>query len=196
MIKTLRNVLRVDKESFKVPSSVQDTIPIKRIWPDGIFKVGSNKYSRTFRFTDINYSVASRDDQMAMFLDYCELLNSLEVGATSKITINNRRLNKSSFSVNMLQLKDDSLDMYREEYNTMLMDKAMAGSGIVQEKYITVSVIKNSYEEAKPSSPEFPADLAARFAHLSSKATELEAKERMRIFHDFFRVGEEEGLSI
>ncbi len=155
MIKTLRNVLRADKESFKVPSSVQDTIPIKRIWPDGIFKVGSNKYSRTFRFTDINYSVASRDDQMAMFLDYCELLNSLEVGATSKITINNRRLNKSSFSVNMLQLKDDSLDMYREEYNTMLMDKAMAGSGIVQDKYITVSVIKNSYEEAKPSSPEF-----------------------------------------
>ena len=71
---------------------MQDTIPIKRVWPDGIFQVGS-KFSKTFKFSDINYSVASNDDRMAMFLDYCELLNSLEVGATTKITINNRKFN-------------------------------------------------------------------------------------------------------
>ena len=72
MIKTLRNVLKADKESFKVPNSVQQTIPIKRLWPDGTFQVG-NKFSRTFRFTDINYSVASRDAKLAMFLQYADV---------------------------------------------------------------------------------------------------------------------------
>lgn len=41
MIKTLQNVLRQDKERFIVPKGVQDVIPIKRIWNDGVFKVGN-----------------------------------------------------------------------------------------------------------------------------------------------------------
>ena len=191
MIKTLKQVMNADRESYKVPRSVQEAIPIRRIWPDGIFQVG-NKFSKTFRFTDINYSVASKDDQMAMFLDYCELLNSLEVGATTKITINNRRLNQRNFEKNLLPHLGDELDHYRDEYNKMLMDKAMSGSGIVQEKYVTVSVVKQTYEEAKTFFTRVAAELTTRFAQLSSKSLELDATERMRIFHDFFRMGEEE----
>mgnify|MGYP002732353637 CR=1 FL=1 len=183
--------MNADRESYKVPRSVQEAIPIRRIWPDGIFQVG-NKFSKTFRFTDINYSVASKDDHMAMFLDYCDLLNSLEVGATTKITINNRRLNQRNFEKNLLPHLGDELDHYRDEYNKMLMDKAMSGSGIVQEKYVTVSVVKQTYEEAKTFFTRVAAELTTRFAQLSSKSLELDATERMRIFHDFFRMGEEE----
>ena len=49
LIKTLSQTLKQDKEKFKVPKSVQQAIPIRKIWPDGIFQVES-KYSRTFRF--------------------------------------------------------------------------------------------------------------------------------------------------
>ena len=38
LIKTLSQALRMDKERFKVPRSVQQAIPIQRIWPDGIFQ--------------------------------------------------------------------------------------------------------------------------------------------------------------
>lgn len=61
MIKSIKAILAQDKEKFKVPRKVQDLIPIKNIWPDGIFKVG-NKFSKSFRFSDINYLVASRED--------------------------------------------------------------------------------------------------------------------------------------
>lgn len=44
MSKTLRTALKMDKEKFTVPRSVQQTIPIRRIWPDGVFQVG-NKFS-------------------------------------------------------------------------------------------------------------------------------------------------------
>ena len=191
MIKTLNQILKSEKEPFKVPSSVRDTIPIKKIWKDGTFQVG-NKFSRTFRFTDVNYSVAARDDQLAMFLAYCELLNALEIGATTKITINNRRMTKSSFARNLIQHVDDGLDEYRDEYNSMIMDAAIRGNGILQEKYITVSVIKKSYEEAKTFFSRVYTELASRFAGLSSKLYEIDVVDRMRVFHDFFRIGQEE----
>ena len=86
MIKTLQTTLKQDKERFKVPRSVQDIIPIRRLWPDGIFQFGS-KYSKTMRFSDINYAIASKEDKTAMFLSYSELLNALDTGSTTKITI-------------------------------------------------------------------------------------------------------------
>ena len=69
MIKTLRNLLKQDKERFVVPRGVQDVIPIKAIYDDGIFQVGRDKFSKTYKFSDINYAVASREDKEAMSLN-------------------------------------------------------------------------------------------------------------------------------
>lgn len=145
MIKTLKNLLKQDKERYSVPRKVQDVIPIQRIWKDGIFQVGS-RFSKTYKFTDINYLVASREDKESMFLAYSELLNSLDSGATTKITINNRRLNKANFEQSILMpMRGDSRDVYRREYNQMLLDKVTGANSIMQEKYITISVAKKRY---------------------------------------------------
>ena len=192
MIKTLNNVMKMDREKFKVPRSVQDVIPIQTIWADGIFQVGKTKFSKTFQFTDINYAVADPADQETMFKGYATLINTLEAGATTKITINNRRLNRANFEQNiLLPMAHDGLDHYREEYNQMMLDKAMGSSSIVQDKYITVSVYKRNIEEARSSFKRIGAELAAHFSRLSSKCYPLEAVERLRIFYDFFRAGEE-----
>ena len=195
MIKTLKASIRQDKEKYKVPRKVQDVIPISCIWKDGIFKVG-NKFMKSFRFTDINYMVASREDKESMFLTYSELLNSLDSGATTKITVNNHRLNKTDFEDSILMpLRGDALDEYREEYNQMLLDKATGANGITQEKYITISVAKKDIEEARTYFARVGSDLIAHFAALGSKCTELTATERLRILHDFYRPGEETSFS-
>ena len=102
MIKSLKNIEKQEKEDYKIPKNVQEVIPISRIWKDGIFLVGKNKYSLTYKFTDINYAVASKEDKEAMFLEYSELLNSLDSGATTKITIALRRINKKDFENEIL----------------------------------------------------------------------------------------------
>ena len=187
----LDKILKQDKESYAVPKRVQDLIPIKRIWNDGIFLVG-NRYAKTYRFTDINYLVASREDKEAMFLTYSELLNSLDSDAEVKITINNRRANQRDFENEILMpLRDDELDKYRREYNDMLISKATNGSGILQEKYITVSVIKKDIEEARAYFTLISADIKAHFTALGSKCEELDASEKLRILHDLYRPGEE-----
>ena len=191
MIKTLSNLLKQDKEKYKVPRKVQDVIPIRRMWSDGIFQVGS-KFSKSYQFSDINYQVASLEDKKVMFLDYSELLNSLDSGATTKITINNRRLNRANFEQSILMpLRGDSRDVYRREYNQMLLDKATGANGIMQEKYITITVGKKNIEDARTYFARVGADLTAHFAALGSKCVELDATERLRILHDFYRQGEE-----
>ena len=192
MMKTLKKIFKLDKEKFKVPRSVQDIIPVKAICEDGIFLVGKNKYSKSFKFLDINYAVASKEDKEALFLDYSEILNSLDTGATTKITINNRRINKLDFEKRIL-LKDtnDNLDKYRKEYNQMLISQAKNANEIVQEKIITISVYKNSIEEARNYFTRAYTELTNHFNSLGSKCIELDTKERLRIAHDFYRTGEE-----
>ena len=196
MIKTLRNMSKQDREKFVVPKSVQAVIPMKTVWEDGIFLVGKNKYAKTYKFEDINYAVASREDKEAMFLEYSELLNALDSGATTKITINNRRLNRRDFEQTILiPMAEDGLDKYRKEYNRMLLDKATGANSIVQDKYVTISVNKKNIEEARSYFARIGADLIGHFNRLGSKCTELDAGDKLRIFHDFYRTGEETAFS-
>ena len=191
MIKTIKTMAKQEKERYNVPRKVQDVIPVRRIWPDGIFLVGT-KFTKTYKFTDINYLVASREDKESMFLTYSELLNSLDSGAVTKITINNRRMNKANFEQSILMpMQGDFRDEYRREYNQMLLDKATGANGTTQEKYITISVVKKDIEEARAYFARVGADLVSHFAALGSKCVELDATERLRILHDFYRQGEE-----
>lgn len=86
----------VERDAFSVPRSVQKSIPIKRVYKDGIFEVGG-KFSKTWRFFDVNYKVASPEKQEDLFKAYCAFLNALPVNATAKITLFNRRLNQREF---------------------------------------------------------------------------------------------------
>lgn len=190
-MKAIKQVMRQDKEPYRIPKRVQDVIPIKRIWSDGIFLAGT-RYCKSFKFTDINYMVASEAEQKKMFLSYAALVNSLDCGATTKITINNRHLNRKNFEdAVLMKMEYDGLDLFRDEYNTVIMDKATAGNGIIQEKYVTVSVCKKNIAEARAYFTRVGAELSAKFAALGAKATELDATERLRILHDFYRSGEE-----
>ena len=190
-MKAIKQVMKKDHEPYRVPKRVQDVIPIKCMWRDGIFLVGT-RYSKTFKFTDINYMVASQEAQKKLFLAYAALINSLDCGATTKITLNNRHLNRKNFADTVLmKLKNDYLDYYRMEYNDVIMSKATGGNGIIQEKYVTVSVCKKNIEDARAYFARVGAELTARFAALGAKVTEMDATEKLRVLHDFFRSGEE-----
>ena len=56
-MKTIKNLFKQDKEKFTTPHGVQDCIPIRTIYKDGVFEVSKNNFSKCFRFTDINYEI-------------------------------------------------------------------------------------------------------------------------------------------
>ena len=188
MIKTLSQAIKMDRERFRVPKSVQQAIPINRIWPDGIFQSGK-KFSKSFRFSDINYAIASKEDKTEMFLDYSALLNALDSGVSAKITLNNRRINKKEFEESLLlPMKEDGLDEYRKEYNEMLLSKVSGtNNSIYQERYLTVSVHKKNIDEARTYFARVGTDIITHLNKLSSIGEELDAASRLQIFRDFFK---------
>ena len=76
---------------YKTPKSIQETIEIMAVAENGIFEVSRNKYSKCYRFQDINYTTATEDEQIGIFERYCKFLNSLD--CNYKITINNKNKN-------------------------------------------------------------------------------------------------------
>lgn len=194
MLKTLTKAKR-EREGYKRPRSVEDAIPITRVWADGIMLVGRNKYAKTFCITDINYAVASKEDKEAMFLEYSDLLNSFDSGATTKITVATRKLDVADFEERVLiTYRDDNLDEYRREYNDMLYGLAKRTNSMVRELYITVTVVRKNIGEARRYFDRAAGELSGHLARLGSKCIELGDADKLRILHDFFRAGRESGF--
>ena len=181
-----------ERDAFFIPRSVQQSIPIKRIYKDGIFEV-SGKFSKTWRFFDVNYKVASPEKQMELFMSYCAFLNALPVNAAAKITLFNRRLNQKEFGSTLLMpFKGDGLDQFRAEYNDILSEKAADSNNLIQEKYVTISLVARNLEEAKAFFNRVGTDLTTSLSRMDSAIREITLNERLRLFHDFFRPGEEQ----
>ena len=181
-----------ERDTFSIPKSVQKSIPINKVYKDGIFQV-SGKFSKTWRFFDVNYKVASPEKQMELFMAYCTFLNALPVNATAKITLFNRTLNQKEFSRTLLMpFKADGLDQFRVEYNDLLADKAADSNNLIQEKYITISAEAKSLEDAKAFFNRVGTDLTTSLSRMDSVVREINLSERLRLFHDFFRPGEEQ----
>ena len=55
--------------------SAQQTIPYVRMLPDGVCQLPGGLYTKTVEYEDINYSVASTEDQTAIFGGWSSFLN-------------------------------------------------------------------------------------------------------------------------
>ena len=147
MNKLLRRILNRDKERYKVPRKVQDIIPVKAMWPDGMFLTGRNRYNKLFMFTDINFAVASNDVKKNIIEEYAELINSFGSDFSYKLSFNNRALNRMDFEDDVLMEKlRDTLDFYRGEFNGLMTGLASGINAIVQDKYVMIAVYEKDAE--------------------------------------------------
>ena len=74
----------------------------------------------------------------------------------------------------------------------MLLEKANDTNNMIKEMYITISVFKKNYEDAKNYFRRIESEITSHLAKLGSKCSTLDTNEKLRIMHDFYRVGEEE----
>ena len=136
------------KEKRKIPKTVQQSIPIDKLYRDGVFKCG-HIYSKTWRFSVINYAVASDDDQLSMFLAHSALINGLPTDAMAKISIFNRQLSKEVLSSLATPNGEEQYNIYAKELGEMFADKMADSNNIVHDKFITVSSEKKNIEESR-----------------------------------------------
>ena len=176
---------------YKAPKSIQQTIEIMKVAENGIFEVARNRFSKCYRFQDINYTTTNETEQIDIFERYCKFLNSLDVNF--KITINNK--NKDMEQVRdyvFLQRQDDGYDGFRRIYNDIMEQKIHEGrQGIEQERYLTITIERKNFEEAKAQFATIEASVHKAFGELGAEIVPLSGNERIKVLYDYYHLGDE-----
>lgn len=196
-----KELKKASEPLYKAPKSIQETIEIMSVAENGIFEVGKgrnpamNRYSKSYRFMDINYSTTSAEEQSNIFLGYCKFLNSLE--CNYKITINNKNKDMGNLRGEvLLAYKYDGYDKFRNIYNDIIEDKIREGrQGIEQEKYLTITIERKNFEEAKAQFATLEATIHKAFVELGTDIAPLDGNERIKVLHDFYHLGNEDDFS-
>ena len=88
----------------------------------------------------------------------------------------------------MLKRKDDDYDVFRKEYNDMLLEKISQGQNeILRKKYLSISVVAENLQIARNKFSSFETELSANFKRLGSNLNELSSNERISVLKDVFR---------
>ena len=172
------------KKKGRGPQTAQQTIPYVEMLRDGICKVREGFYTKTVEYEDINYSVASADDQAAIFDGYCSFLNYFDSALPFQLSfINHRSRPENQYSVN-IPPQHDEYDAIRGEYMEMLTGQiAKSNNGIIRSKYITFGIEADGIGAARPRLERVEADIMSDFKKLGVQSRPLAGRERLEVLH-------------
>lgn len=192
----LNEMKKAELPYVKIPKKTQDLIEVRACTEDGIFQFTKTKYSKCYRFQDINYTAATDEEQKGMIETYCQILNSIDVNF--KIILNNRFKDMEEFRNKILiPLSHDKNDRARVSYNDVISAKLEEGTqGIEKERYLVLIVERNDFEEAKAQFTTLEANLIKAFGTIGCEILPMNGKERLKILYDFYHLGETGGFGI
>lgn len=190
--KTLeKNSAQSEKQIKKrrAPQKASDCLGFLAMYENGICEIEPGLYSMTLKFSDVNYQIARREEQANIFTRYCELLNYCDPDMHLQINLVTQHMDKERFEQDMFfQMRQDEIDEYRHEMNKVIADKAMQGqNGLVREKFVTITVKADSYDNAAQQLARRAADLKGSFKGLHSDATTLSGKQRLALLNAILR---------
>lgn len=194
----MREYMGLTRPVYQIPKSVQQTIPIARISEEGIFQLepdqpeGSIRFDKAYLFLDTNYITKNAEEREDFQRIYVSFLNSLNV--SFKILILNENRNLREIERDVL-LKDRS-GQYREitdAYNEIIREKLMQGRcGIEQLRVFVITCERQDFTAASDFFRTVEANLAINFRRLTSGLVPLDAEARLKLLHNFYRLGHEE----
>ena len=173
--------------------SAQQTIPYVAMHPDGICQLPGGIYTKTVEYEDINYAVASAEDQSAILGSWSSFLNYFDSSLPFQLSFVNRRSRSTNrYKVNIPAQHDD-FDSIRDEFVDMLKGQiAKSNNGIERSKYITFGLPAGSVAEARPRLERVEADVMSNFKRLGVQSQPLDGRERLAALHGQLHPGSRE----
>ncbi len=177
-----------------IPRTAQQSIPFQRMFPDGICRVRDRYYTRTIQFYDINYQLAQQEDKTAIFEEWCSFLNFFDSSVHFELSFMNTATDLESFERQIqIQPRQDGFDDVRQEYSQMLRKQLEKGNnGLTKTKYLTFGIKAETMKQAKPRLEHIQTDLINNFRRLGVAAQPLDGRERLRLMHTMFHMGDKE----
>lgn len=191
---------------YKVPLCIQDTIPIYRIAENGIFELESptnkdggkkklHQFDKMYLFEDINFSTQDEKEKEETGKRFETLLRSMNV--SYKIIVSNHYADNGKLREEILQKAvSKEREPLAREYHQMIEDRLQEGrGGLLQSKYFIVTCRKPDYESAKNYFNTIEFSIQQLFHRLGSCLIPLDATERLRALHSYYRMGDEASFS-
>ena len=184
-----------DTNKRKTQLSAQQTIPYVSIHPDGVCQLPGSIYTKTMEYDDINYSVASTEDQTAIFSGWSSFLNYFDSSLPFQLSFVNRRSRSGSkYRVNIPE-RHDAFDSIRNEFTAMLKNQiARSNNGIERAKYITFGIPAESITVARPRLERVEADIIGNFKRLGVPCETLSGRQRLAVLHSQMHPGKAENF--
>ena len=182
--------------SRKVPRSVQQSIPLDRIYPNGMWQSG-DVYSMMWSVSDINYAMLSNTDKEKIQKQYGAVYACLPADCWAKFSIVSQKMDEAAFRRDILFHRGkDGLDEYRADLNRQIVACTQEMGNVIQHKYLILSTTRPKPDAAYERLVQVRGYLVNAFAALKSTLQEVSVEQRLRILHDFFRMGEEPYFTI
>ena len=164
--------------------SAQQTIPYIAMHPDGICQLPGGLYTKTLEYEDINYAVASTEDQTAIISGWSACLNYFDSSLPFQLSFVNRRSrNANRYKVN-IPAQEDDFNSIRGEYVEMLKGQiAKSNNGIERYKYITFGLPADGATEARPRLGRVEADVMGNLKRLGVQSRPLDGRDRLAVLH-------------
>ena len=190
----MQRIVDQARKNDGVPRTAQQSIPFDRMFPDGICRVGDNYYTRTVQFQDINYQLAQQEDKTAIFEEWCSFLNFFDSSVHFELSFVNLATDAESFEKSIrIPPQHDAYNSVRAEYSQMLRTQlAQGNNGLTKTKYLTFGIEADSIKQAKPRLAHVMNDILNNFRQLGVMARPLNGKERLKLMHDMFHMGDPE----
>ena len=190
----MQRIVDQARKNDGVPRTAQQSIPFDRMFPDGICRVGDNYYTRTVQFQDINYQLAQQEDKTAIFEEWCSFLNFFDSSVHFELSFVNLATDAESFEKSIrIPPQHDGYNSVRAEYSQMLRTQlAQGNNGLTKTKYLTFGIEADSIKQAKPRLAHVMNDILNNFRQLGVMARPLNGKERLKLMHDMFHMGDPE----
>ena len=168
--------------------SAQQTIPYIAMHPDGICQLPGGLYTKTLEYEDINYAVASTEDQTAIISGWSACLNYFDSSLPFQLSFVNRRSrNANRYKVN-IPAQEDDFNSIRGEYVEMLKGQiAKSNNGIERYKYITFGLPAEGVAEARPRLGRVEADVMGNLKRLGVQSRPLDGRDRLAVSRSALR---------
>ena len=192
--KQAEGIIRRAVRDEKYPTTVQDSIPFERMFPDGTCRVRKGFYTRTIQFFDINYQLAQKEDQAAIFEEWCSFLNFFDSSVMFELSFFNHSTDRAAFDKSIrIPKRRDGFDDVREEYTRMLrMQVDQGNNGLTKTKYLTFGIEADSIRQAKPRLNRIQMDLLNNFRRIGVHTHLLDGRERLELMHGMYHMGDDE----
>ena len=129
---------RKTRGSYKMPRSVQQSIPIDRIYADGVWQ-SENVFSLMWQISDINYAMQSDAAKQNILTQLGTVYAGIPADCWMQVCIVSQRMDEKAFARDVrYHRENDGFDALRAERNRQIKANARENGKEARERFVQV----------------------------------------------------------